>query len=405
MKFTAALVWVLAILFMVGVSPAHARLRRAPKKELRGAWIATVVNIDWPSKTGLSAAEQQAELTAIFDKVAATNMNAVFVQVRPCGDAFFPSKYAPWSAFLTGTQGVDPGYDPLAFMVAEAHKRHLQLHAWCNPYRVGLNEQLGDLAPTNAARLHPEWVVKYGGKMSFNPGIPAVREHLEAAILEIVTHYEVDGIHFDDYFYPYPVGKQAYPDAETFKQYGAGFANVEDWRRDNVNRLIAELYAKIKALNPTVQFGISPFGVWRNKKDDATGSDTTAGVTNYDSLYADTRTWIKNHWIDYIAPQLYWQIGFKPAAYEKLVAWWSQEVAGTSVRVYVGHAAYRIGDGGAWQNPDEVPAQLRMNKKYEAVQGSIYFSVKNLLANPLGFRDRLLKDFYTEPVQPPQLRD
>ncbi|MBI4859652.1 MAG: family 10 glycosylhydrolase [Candidatus Riflebacteria bacterium] len=372
-----------------------------PRRELRAAWIATVTNIDWPSRPGLPAAEQQRELVQLFDQMQRTNMNAVFVQVRPCGDAFFPSRWAPWSAYLTGTQGKDPGYDPLAFMISEAHRRNLQLHAWFNPYRVSLKDQLSDLAPNNPARLHPEWVVKYGGKLFYNPGLPQVKDLLVASIVEVVKNYEIDGVHFDDYFYPYPVPNQAFPDAAAFQQHGSGFSSVSDWRRDNVNRLVSEISARIKAINPDIQFGISPFGVWRNSAVDPTGSETTAGLTNYDDLYADTRTWIKNEWIDYIAPQLYWAIGFKPAPYEKLVPWWSREVAGTSVHLHIGQAAYRVT---AWGNPEELPNQLILNRRYSAVKGSIFFSLKSLLANPLGFLDRLRSDFYKDPALPPEAR-
>ncbi len=374
---------------------------QAAKRELRAAWIATVKNIDWPSRPGLSAVDQQRELVRYFDEMQSTRMNAVFVQVRPCADAFFPSRWAPWSAYLTGTQGKDPGYDPLAFMIREAHSRNLQLHAWFNPYRVSLKDQLGELAPNHPARQHPDWIVKYGGQLYYNPGLPEVKELLVASIIEVVKNYEIDGVHFDDYFYPYPVANQPFPDAAAFQQYGSSFANVGDWRRDNVNRLVAEISARLKALNPDVQFGISPFGVWRNKAVDPTGSDTTAGVTNYDSLFADTRAWIKNGWIDYIAPQLYWTIGFKPAAYEKLVPWWANEVQGTPVKVYIGQAAYRVME---WTSPDELPNQLILNQRHGAVHGSIFFSLKSLLSNPRGLLDRLRNDFYREPALPPQAR-
>jgi uncharacterized lipoprotein YddW (UPF0748 family) len=240
--------------------------------------------------------------------------------------------------------------------------------------------------------------VKYGGKLFYNPGLPEVRNLVAASITEVVKNYEIDGVHFDDYFYPYPVANQTFPDAATYQQYGSSFSNVGDWRRDNVNRLVAEVSARIKALNPDVQFGISPFGVWRNKASDPTGSDTTAGVTNYDHLYADTRAWIQNGWVDYVAPQLYWTVGYKPAAYEKLVPWWCNEVRGTPVKVYIGQAAYKIKE---WTNPEEMPNQLTLNRQYDAVYGSIFFSVKSVLANPRGFLDRLRNDFYKDPALPP----
>lgn len=377
---------------------AHAGIRPRQDRELRGVWIASVANMDWPSKAGLTPAEQQREISALFDVVQKTNMNAVFVQVRPCADTFYPSKLAPWSHYLSGTQGTDPGYDPLAYMIAEAHRRNLQFHAWFNPYRVSGQDSFAQLSPNNIARQHPEWVIKYGGKLYFNPGLPAVREHLVAVIMEVVKGYEVDGIHFDDYFYPYPIANTPFPDQAAFQAHGAGFTNVADWRRDNVNRLISELALRIRAVNPAVQFGISPFGVWRNKADDPTGSDTRAGVTCYDSLYADTRLWIKRGWVDYIAPQIYWSIGFAAAAYEKLVPWWSNEVVGTNVNVFIGHAAYRVNDG---FNAEELPKQLTFNRKHEAVKGSIYFRMKTFVQNPLGFRDRLVRDFYKEPVPAP----
>lgn len=398
------LIW----LMLLDHSPSFAQpgANPPPKRELRGAWIATVKNLNWPSQPGLSAAAQQQELVHLFDEMQKMNLNAVFVQVRPCADAFYPSRYAPWSAYLTGTQGKDPGYDPLAFMIREAHDRKLQLHAWLNPYRVSFKDQLDELAPDNPARLHPDWVLSYGGKLSFNPGLPMVRECLENSVLEIVKNYEVDGVHLDDYFYPYPVAGQSFPDDATYQQYGSvNFANIGDWRRDNVNRLISEISAKIAGINPAVQFGVSPFGVWRNKAVDPTGSDTSAGVSDYDNLYADTRTWIKNQWIDYIAPQIYWTIGFKAAAYDKLVPWWSNEVAGTSVSLYIGHAIYKINSNAAgWELPDEIPNQLLLNRQYSEVKGSIFYSLKSLLADPLGIRSRLLKDFYPSPVLPPESR-
>lgn len=370
------------------------------RQELRAVWIATVANIDWPRKPGLTTSEQKRDFIHLLDELQALKFNAVFLQVRPCGDAFYPSRFAPWSAYLTGTQGKDPGYDPLAFMVAEAHRRKIQLHAWFNPYRVSMGARPGDLAPDHPARRHPDWVVTYGGKLYYDPGLPAVRELLISTIAEVAERYDIDGVHFDDYFYPYPVTGQRFPDSATFKKYGAAhFSQVGDWRRDNVNRLVSALRTRIRAIEPALQFGISPFGVWRNKAIDPTGSDTRASVTNYDDLYADTRTWIKKHWIDYIVPQLYWHIGFAPAAYEKLVPWWAAEVAGTDVHLFIGHATYRIDD---WGKPDELPNQLALNRRYDAVRGSVFFRAKHLLENPLGFCDRLEREFYKDSAIPPR---
>ncbi|GHO64742.1 hypothetical protein KSC_036340 [Ktedonobacter sp. SOSP1-52] len=378
----------------------------SPKRQLRAAWIATVTNIDWPSQPGLPAATQQQEYLTHLDELQQMNMNAVVVQVKPTADAFYPSQYGPWSQYLTGVQGKDPGYDPLAFMVNETHKRNIEFHAWFNPYRVSMQGDINQLVPDHPARLHPDWVISYGGKLYYNPGIPEAREFVVQSILEVVRNYDVDGIHLDDYFYPYKVGNQDFPDDATYQQYGAArFANKDDWRRDNVNQMIQELSSGIKQIKPYVKFGISPFGVWRNASVDPTGSDTTAGQTNYDTLYADTRTWIKNNWLDYIAPQIYWNIGFAPAAYDKLVSWWVNEVAGTHVQLYIGQAAYKIGTSSPanWLNPDEMPNQLALNLQYPQVQGSIFFSLKDLNANLLGFKDRLVNDIYKQKALVPTM--
>lgn len=314
------------------------------KRQLRAAWIATVLNIDWPSKTGLSKDQQQAEFITLLDRLQAMGINAVIVQVRPTADAFYPSTLNPWSKYLTGTQGVSPDYDPLAFMVQAAHKRNMEFHAWFNPYRVSMDTQLNALVPNHPARQNPDWVVSYGGKLWYDPGIPQVRSHIVDTIKEVVRNYDIDAVHFDDYFYPYPDGTD-FPDEQTYLTYGkASFPNKADWRRDNVNRLVKEVNAQIKQLKPHVKFGISPFGIWRNKSTDPSGSDTS-GFQAYDSLYADARTWIRQGWIDYIAPQIYWNIGFPAAAYEKLVPWWANEVKGRATHLYIGHAVYKVGSG------------------------------------------------------------
>jgi uncharacterized lipoprotein YddW (UPF0748 family) len=324
------------------------------------------------------------------------HMNAVVVQVKPTADAFYPSHYLPWSQYLTGTQGRDPGYDPLAFMLKEAHEHHIAFHAWFNPYRVSLQDRLDQLAPNNPARQHSDWVVSYGGKLYFNPGIPDARNFIINSIIEVVRNYDIDGVHLDDYFYPYPLAHQDFPDDATYQKFGAGhFHDKADWRRDNVNQLVQNLSRTIKQIKAGVKFGISPFGVWRNKAVDPSGSDTHAGVTDYDSLYADTRTWIRHGWLDYIAPQIYWNIGFAPAAYEKIVPWWVNEVTGTNVSLYIGQAVYKIGTTpGPWSSPDEMPNQLKFNRQFKAVRGSIFFSMKDLFANRLGFTDRLINDIY-----------
>ena len=382
----------------VGAEPTAADgcpLGERPKRQLRGLWIASVANINWPSQPGLSPAQQQAELRTLLDRAAALRFNAVFLQIRPAADAFWPSSYEPWSQYLTGTQGVHPGYDPLAFAIAEAHARNLELHGWFNPYRVSTQGDLSKLAPNHPARLHPDWVERYDGKLYYNPGVPEARQHTVNAIMDAVTRYDLDGVHFDDYFYPYPVSGQTFDDAAEYARYGGG-RSLADWRRSNVDALVQEVANRIRQVKPHVRFGISPFGIWRNASTDPLGS-ATSGLQSYDAIYADSRKWVKQGWVDYIAPQIYWNIGYAPAAYDVLVPWWSEVVAGTGVQLYIGQAAYKIE---SWGDPEEMPAHLVLNRDHR-VDGDIFYSIDHLLANPLGFADRLRDDFYRNPALMP----
>ena len=298
--------------------------------ELRGVWVASVINIDWPSKKGLSVESQKREYIQILENVKKWNMNAVFVQVKPVGDAFYPSKYAPWSEYLTGTQGINPGYDPLKFMVDEAHKRGIEFHAWFNPYRLTMNGGIEKLSSNNIGRKKPEWTVMYGGKLYLNPGIPEVNDYVVDSIMEVVKNYDIDGVHMDDYFYPYKVKGQEYPDSTQYKKYGRNFSSIGDWRRNNINMLVQKLNKSIKNEKSDVSFGISPFGVWRNASTDPIkGSNTRAGIQNYDDLYADILKWMENSWLDYVAPQIYWNQGFEVAEYNTLVNWWSNNAKKT----------------------------------------------------------------------------
>ncbi|MGP3912824.1 family 10 glycosylhydrolase [Nonomuraea sp. 10N515B] len=374
-----------------------------PKRQLRAMWISSVANIDWPSRTGLSAAAQQAEFRAWLDLAVAKRMNAVVVQVRPTADAFWPSPYEPWSQWLTGTQGGNPGYDPLAFMVNEAHARNLEFHAWFNPYRIANHDDPTRLVSTHPARQNPSWRFAYGGKLYYNPGIPTVRDFIEDAIMDAVSRYDLDGVHLDDYFYPYPVSGQSIPDTATYQQYGGSFGNIADWRRNNVNLLVRELDQRIHAAKPHVSFGISPFGIWRNSGTDPLGS-RTSGLQSYDSIYADSRQWVKQGWVDYIAPQIYWHIGFSTAAYEVLTAWWSDVVRDTGVQLVVGQAAYRAGASGqdaAWQDPAELSDHLTDNRKHPEVVGDVYFSAKDVKADRIGAITRLVNAHYTKPALHP----
>lgn len=373
----------------------------APKRELRAAWIATVENIDWPKKDVYDPEQQKQHFVEILDQLKEIGINAVIVQIRPTADSFYPSKYFPWSHWLTGVQGKDPGYDPLAFMVEEVHKRNMEFHAWINPYRVSMDTKLDSLADNHPAKLNPDWVVSYGGKLWFNPGHPEVQQYIVSAILEVVENYDIDAIHFDDYFYPYPVSGLDFPDEELYQKYGTGFENKAAWRRNNVDTLIQQLSKRIKEIKPYVKFGISPFGIWRNKSSDPNGSETN-GFQSYDSLYADTRKWVLNEWIDYVVPQIYWYFNYSPAAYEKLLDWWLRQVVDKNVHLYVGHGVYRVGSNDPnWLDPDQIPNQVLYNRNFEDVEGSVFFSAKDLLKNPLGVTDRLKELFKYPALVPP----
>ncbi|WP_326823322.1 family 10 glycosylhydrolase [Streptosporangium sp. NBC_01756] len=371
-----------------------------PKRQLRAMWIASVANIDWPSKAGLGVSAQQAEFRSWLDLAAQKNMNAVVVQIRPTADAFWPSPYEPWSQWLTGTQGTNPGYDPLAFMVSETHARNIEFHAWFNPYRIANHDDPTRLVAGHPARQNPGWRFAYGGKLYYNPGIPAVRDFIEDAIMDAVTRYDLDGVHLDDYFYPYPVSGQTIPDASVYAQYGAGFGNVHDWRRNNVNLLVKELDQLIHTARSWVSFGVSPFGIWRNAATDPLGS-RTSGMQSYDAVYADTRLWAKQGWIDYIAPQIYWHIGYSVADYAVLTAWWSSVVKDTDVRLLIGQAAYRAGAAGedpAWQQPGELTDHLYGNRQHPEIVGDIFFSAKDIRANRIDGISRLVTDHYSRPA-------
>ncbi|WP_458242749.1 glycoside hydrolase family 10 protein [Streptomyces sp. MAI_2237] len=379
--------------------------RRRAAREMRGVWVATVTNRDWPSKPGLTADRQRAELVAILDRAVQDRLNTVIFQVRPTADALWPSPYEPWSQVLTGTQGGAPGWDPLGTAVEQAHARGLELHAWFNPYRIANHTDPGRLVATHPARVHPDWVVTYGGKMYYNPGLPEVRAFVEKAILDAVRKYPLDAVHFDDYFYPYPVAGQTFDDDAAYDRYGGGFASRADWRRDNIDKLVRETAAGIKRIRPAAQFGISPFGVWRNAATDSRGSDTRAGVQTYDDLCADTRKWVRKNWIDYICPQIYWNIGFAAADYAELLPWWAEVAKGTATRLYIGEALYKAGDpaqSAAWQDPAELSRHLTLGADHPEVRGHVYFAARDVAADPIGAMARVVADHYQRPARPPR---
>lgn len=372
------------------------------KTEFRGVWIASVDNIDWPPKGMMNPDSQRTEFIRQLDLHKLNGMNAVIVQVRPAADAFYPSPFEPWSQWLTGIQGQPPSpyYDPLQFMISETHKRGMEFHAWCNPYRADFKIGASSIAPNHVTKIHPEWFLDYGGKKYFDPASRQVQKFVVKVIADIVHRYDVDAIHMDDYFYPYRIAGKEFPDDESYKR-SKSKLNKEDWRRSNVDTIMKMLSIAIKKEKPWVQFGISPFSVWRNKDKDPRGSDSKAGQTNYDDLYADILLWLKEKWVDYVAPQLYLEIGHDKIDYVKMLDWWSKNSYGRNL--YIGMGIYRSGSNTAWKDPNELPNQIKLLRQTPNVQGSIYFSSKSFNNNPNGWNDSLRNNYYSVPAQLPQM--
>ena len=376
-----------------------------PKNEFRAVWIATVVNIDWP-KTGTDSVEKQkADFIEILDAYKKLNYNAVIVQIRSVGDAFYPTQLAPWSRYLTGKEGQAPRpyYDPLAWMIEQAHQRGFEFHAWLNPYRATFDTKTETLSKEHDFFKHRDWMIKYGEtgkeKYYYNPALPEVQSHLTAVVEEVVRNYDIDAIHFDDYFYPYRVTGKVFNDSASFKKY-AYKQSLEDWRRDNVNTFVKSIYYSIKKIKPWVQFGISPFGVWRNKSVDPRGSDTQAGQTNYDDLYADPIAWMEGKYIDYMLPQLYWSIDHKTASYSKLIKWWADN--SSNANVYIGNGSYKIKSDSdkKWFIPGEIPNQIDLTRTFPNIQGNAYFSAKSFVNNNKDVAKLLENNQYKYPAIP-----
>jgi uncharacterized lipoprotein YddW (UPF0748 family) len=388
---------IICIFFLVGFSSNYVKAEVENSNSIhqfRGVWVATVANIDIAKQSTI--ADYKDTFLNMLDTLEEYNLNTIVFQVRPTNDAFYKSELNPWSKYLSSIQGKDPGWDPLEWMIEESHKRGIEFHAWLNPYRVALEkvaagsydskeELLGSLNDLNFAKKNPDKVVLGGdGIAILNPGEPSVKEFIVDTIEEIIVNYDVDAIHFDDYFYPYKgIANSDQVTYNTYKQVGQ---SLNDWRRSNVDEVIKNISDLIKDHNlenqKAVQFGISPFGIWRNVGTDPIGSDTN-GSQSYDVQYADTRKWVKEEWIDYIAPQLYWKIGTSVADYVKLVPWWADVVKGTKVNLYIGQGFYRYDDGtsGAWTSSYELQNQLNFNEDYPEVKGSILYSYKHLLRN------------------------
>lgn len=389
----------LVIFVSCSLSVAHAQ----KKREMRGAWVATVANIDWPTDRLADAQTQKAELVRIIDSLHLNGVNAIMFQVRPTADALYKSDIEPWSEWLTGEQGKAPSseFDPLQTAVEECHKRCMELHAWINPYRV-TNTPNAKLASNHLYFKKPELFLQYGEKIYFDPGRSETAEFLLKVLKDMVTRYDVDGLHLDDYFYPYPIKGKDFPDEATYKANPRGFKNKGDWRRDNVNQIVQRIHQMLLETKPWVQFGISPFGVWRNKSQDSKGSDTKAGCTNYDDLYADVILWANKGWIDYIAPQLYWEIGKTVADYAVLAPWWRENV-NKNCNLYFGLYASGlvVNKPKVWKTPNELSRQLRYNRECVDVEGVIYYSTSYFLKNPQGLLDSLKTDFHRYPALTP----
>lgn len=370
---------------------------RYPKREFRGAWI-QVVNDPF---NGLSGGQIRQLLSAQLDSLQEAGINAVIFQVRPEADALYDSRLEPWSRFLTGVQGQAPSpwWDPMEFMIKECHKRCMEFHAWINPYRAKV---LPDerLAAGHAYNIHPEWFIAYGGQLFFDPALPESRRHICMVVADIVSRYDVDAIHMDDYFYPYPSGGADFPDNESFARYGRGFTDKGDWRRHNVNLLVKQLHETVRGIKPWVKFGVSPFGIYRNESNDPLGS-RTRGLQNYDDLYADVLLWAREGWIDYNIPQLYWEIGHKTADYETLVRWWAVNTENRPL--FIGQSVPNMVQHADPARPDvnQLPRKMALQRSFQSIGGSCLWYASAVAENMGRCRDALASSYHKYPALPP----
>ena len=374
------------------VSVSHAR-------EFRAVWVATVSNINFPSRTGLSASAQQAELVAMLDAMQRLNQNAIVFQVRPEGDALYRSTLEPWSRFLTGRQGGDPGYDPLAYLVDQAHRRSIEVHAWLNPYRARTSTSVTSVAP-HLSITNPEAVVTYGTQVWMNPAARVVQDRLANVIRDLVQRYDLDGIHFDDYFYPYPISGTAFPDDDAFNAYRAsgGTLTRGDWRRDNVNRMVERVHDTVTMTRADVRFGISPFGIYRPGMPAG-----ISGLDAYNAIYCDPVRWMNQGWVDYLAPQLYWPTTQTAQAYGALIAWWAGITTGGRY-IFAGNNLSSLGSSSAW-TVEEIGRQVTLTRGQRArnAMGNIFFTIQPFMSNRMGVTDVFRRDFYARPALTPPL--
>lgn len=369
------------------------------RREFRGAWVASVWNSDFPSRPGLSVDQQKVELIQILDKLQELNFNALILQVRPEGDALYASKYEPWSAWLTGIQGKAPGYNPLEFAIAECHKRNMEFHAWFNPYRASTSYRRVKNVSPHIAVTNPEVVYRWGTQLWMDPGAKVVQDRAYNVIMDVVQRYDVDGIHLDDYFYPYPIRGQSFPDSKTYAAYrnAGGRLSLNDWRRDNVNRMMQRLWVGINSAKSHVKFGISPFGIYRPGEPAG-----IKGLDAYDVLYADAKKWLQQGWLDYIAPQLYWRIDQTAQSYPVLLRWWTS-INSQQRHVYAGNTVARL-DGKAWKQ-SEIIKQVTISRNLDKSLslGNIFFSVSAITENRQNIAQQFKSSLYNEPALVPTM--
>ena len=388
------LILLLALFLATGVGAQIQQQSPYPKREFRGAWIQAVNG----QFRGIPTEKLKQTLIDQLNSLQGAGINAIIFQVRPEADALYASQLEPWSRFLTGVQGQAPSpyWDPMQFMIDECHKRGMEFHAWINPYRVKTSLK-SELSPNHLYNIHPEWFVTYNNQLFFDPALPESRRHICMVVADIVSRYDVDAIHMDDYFYPYPAKGMDFPDDASFARYGGGFTNRADWRRSNVNILIQKIHETIRGLKPWVKFGISPFGIYRNEKNDPLGSKTN-GLQNYDDLYADVLLWARNGWVDYNIPQIYWQIGHPAADYEILVKWWAKNTENRPL--FIGQSVMNTIQNADPKNPsmNQLPRKLALERAYQTIGGSCQWPASAVVENAGKYRDALVQEYHKYPA-------
>lgn len=393
-----SLLCVFFLLLMAGGVFAQVQTGSAyPKREFRAAWIQSVNG----QFRGMPTEKLKQNLIGQLNSLQKAGINAIIFQVRPEADALYASRLEPWSRFLTGVQGKapEPYWDPMQFMIDECHKRGMEFHAWINPYRTKTTLK-SELAPNHVYNIHPEWFVTYGDQLYFDPALPESRRHICMVVSDIVSRYDVDAIHMDDYFYPYPIKGKDFPDDASFARFGGGFSNKGDWRRSNVNVLIKKLHETIREIKPWVKFGVSPFGIYRNESSDPLGSKTK-GLQNYDDLYADVLLWAREGWIDYNIPQIYWHIGHPVADYETLVKWWARNTENRPL--FIGQSVMNTVQNADPKNPsiNQLPRKMALQRAYQTIGGSCQWPASAVVENAGKYRDALITEYHKYPALPP----